>query len=67
MECYAECDYCHSSIGSAQRWVRERVYDPAHDPSYRRCHAEPFVGHKESCWEKHEMEREVARIRAYAA
>ena len=67
MECCAECDYCHLAIGSGQRWVRERVYDPSHDPSYRRYHAEPFFGHEESCWEKHEMEREGARIRAYAA
>ena len=64
MEYRAECDYCHSSIGSGQRWVRERIYDPAHDPSYRRYHAELFDRQELSCWEKHEMEREVARIRA---
>src|SRR5262249_30900466 len=51
-------------------WVREKIYNPAHDghdPSYRRYHAEPFAGHNASCWEKHEMQREVSRITAYAA
>lgn len=70
MHCCAQCDYCHSSIASGQRWVREKIHDPAHrghDPSYRRYHAEPFAGHEESCWEKHEMEREVARTKADAA
>jgi hypothetical protein len=70
MDCCTQCDYCHSSIGSGQRWVREKIYDPAHherDPSYHRYHAEPFAGHEESCWEKHEMEREIVRSNAYAA
>ena len=69
MDSVAQCDYCHSSIVSGQRWVREKIYDPVHDsydPRYHRYHAEPFAGQPESCWEKHEMEREVARI-AYAA
>jgi hypothetical protein len=50
--------------------VREKIYDPAHDghdPSYRRYHAEPFTGHEVSCWEKREMEREIARTKACAA
>jgi len=44
--------------------VRQKIYDPmhdGHDPNYRRYHAEPFAGQEESCWEKHEMEREIAR------
>ena len=70
IDCCVSCDYCHTSIGSGQRWVRQKIYDPTHDghdPSYRRYHAEPFAGHEESCWEKHEMEREIARSKAYAA
>jgi len=69
MDCIAQCDYCRSSIVSGQRWVREKIYDPAHngcDPRYRRYHAEPFAGQQASCWEKREMEREIART-VYAA
>jgi hypothetical protein len=69
MDCVAQCDYCRSCIVSGQRWVREKIYDPTHngcDPHYRRYHAEPFAGQQESCWEKHEMQREIART-AYAA
>ena len=58
------CDYCGSSIGSEQRWVREKIYDRAlngREPSYRRFHAEPFVPDEGSCWEKHQMEREIHR------
>ena len=70
MDCVAQCAYCRSSIVSGQRWVREKVYDPAQDgraPNYHRYHAEPFAGQQESCWEKHEIEREIARTTAYAA
>lgn len=70
MDCVVQCDYCRSSIASGQRWVREKIYDPAHgggEPGYHRYHAEPFAGQQESCWEKHEIEREIARTRAYAA
>ena len=65
-----QCDYCRSSIVSGQRWVREKIYDPAlngRDPSYHRYHAEPFATQQESCWEKHQLEREMARTAAYAA
>ena len=69
--CFAnQCDYCRSSIVSGQRWVREKIYDPAlngHDPSYRRYHSEPLAIQEGSCWEKHQMEREIARTTAYAA
>jgi hypothetical protein len=62
------CAYCHSPIVSGQRWVREKIYDPALnglDPSYHRYHAEPFAGQETSCWEKHQME--IGRTNAYAA
>jgi hypothetical protein len=65
-----QCDYCRSPIVSGQRWVREKIYDPAlngRDPSYRRYHSEPFAIHEGSCWEKHQMEREIARTTACAA
>ena len=62
--CAKECAYCRSSIESGQRWVREKNCDPAlngPDPSYRRYHAELFAGQEGSCWEKHQMEQEIAR------
>jgi hypothetical protein len=37
------------------------------DPSYHRYHSELFAGQEVSCWEKHQMEREIARTTAYAA
>jgi hypothetical protein len=58
------CDYCQSSIALGQRWVREKIYDPqpnGQDPAYHHFHAEPFGEQEESCWEKHQMEREIAR------
>ena len=71
IDCFAsQCDYCRSAIFSGQRWVREKIYDPAlngRDPSYHRYHAEPFAGQEGSCWEKHEMEREIVRTIARAA
>jgi hypothetical protein len=65
-----QCEYCRSSIVSGQRWVRKKIYDPTlngRDPSYHYYHAEPFAAQEGSCWEKHEMEREMVRIAAYAA
>lgn len=60
-----ECGYCHASIVFGQRWVREKVYDPAPqngcEPSYRRYHAEVFSGEQLSCWEKHQLQREASR------
>jgi hypothetical protein len=58
------CGYCHSPIVAGQRWVREKIYAPRsnrHDPTYLHFHAELFGGEEESCWEKHEMDREIAR------
>jgi hypothetical protein len=66
----SQCDYCRSSIASGQRWVREKIYDPAlnrRDAHYNWYHAEPIEGQEGSCWEKHETEREIARTTAYAA
>jgi hypothetical protein len=65
-----QCAFCRSSIVSGQRWVREKIPDSARDgrdPSYHRYHAEPFGEQEGSCWEKHQMEREIGRTTAYAA
>ncbi len=62
--CANQCAYCRSSIVSGQRWVREKIYDPAlngREPSYRRYHIEPFAGQEGSCWEKQQMEQDIAR------
>ena len=70
VSCATQCAYCHSPIVSGQRWVREKIYDPAlngHDPNYHRYHAELFAGEEASCWEKHQMEMEIGRTHAYAA
>jgi hypothetical protein len=64
------CAYCRSPILPGQRWVREKIYDPAlkgHDASYQRYHATLFAGQEGSCWEKHQMEWEIIRTDAYAA
>jgi len=67
-ECFAnQCAYCRSSIGAGQKWVREKIYDPAlniRDASYLCYHGEPFEGQQRSCWESHEMEREILRTAA---
>jgi len=62
-----KCAYCGSPIEEGQRWVREKIYEPTlggRDPRYRRYHAELFEAQELSCWEKHEMEREIVRIAA---
>ncbi len=62
--CANQCAYCRSSIVSGQRWVREKIYDPSlhgREPSYHRYHIEPFAGQEGSCWEKHQMEQDIAR------
>lgn len=58
------CNYCQQSIAVGQRWVREKVYDPqarGTDATYRHFHAESFESQEASCWERHLMEREIAR------
>ena len=64
-----QCAYCRSAIAPGQRWVREKIYEPApnRDPNYHRFHAEPFAGDGASCWEKQQLEREIARTNPYAA
>ncbi|HTP67948.1 MAG TPA: hypothetical protein VMJ35_03520 [Dongiaceae bacterium] len=59
-----ECAYCRSLIVSGERWVREKIYAPYTEdgPHYRRYHADLFRDEGLSCWEKHEMELEIARI-----
>jgi len=59
------CDYCHSSVAAGQRWVREKISSSRLDSgdwTYRHYHAELFVGEEGSCWEKHQMDKEIARI-----
>ena len=60
------CNHCHSLIIAGQRWVRQKIYDPCigREVAYRHYHAEPFFGQGESCWEKHQIERELARTAA---
>ena len=58
-----ECAYCRSLLVTGQRWVREKIYGASAEngPHYRRYHADLFVDEELSCWEKHEMELEIAR------
>jgi len=68
--CSHECAYCRSSIASGQRWVREKIYETTlsgDGPHYLRYHAELFTGAEVSCWEKHQMELEIARTTTRAA
>jgi len=65
-----ECAYCRATIASGERWVREKIYQPAlvgQGPRYRRYHAELFTGEELSCWEKHQIEHDIARTTAHAA
>lgn len=66
-----ECSYCRSSINPEQRWVREKIYEPASqldgEPRYRRYHAEVFSGEQLSCWEKHQLQQEMDRSILHAA
>jgi hypothetical protein len=66
----AECAYCRATIASGERWVREKIYELAlvdQGPRYRRYHAELFTGEELSCWEKHQIEQDIARTTARAA
>jgi hypothetical protein len=68
--CSHECAYCRSQIASGEPWVREKIYEPAlsgDGPHYHRYHADLFAGEEISCWEKHQMAQEVARMIARAA
>jgi hypothetical protein len=68
--CSHECAYCRSPIEPGDRWVREKIYESApngNGPSYFPYHADLFVGEEISCWEKHQMELQIARTIARAA
>ncbi|HEY1470134.1 MAG TPA: hypothetical protein VGF61_13910 [Candidatus Acidoferrum sp.] len=65
-----QCAYCRATIASGEQWVREKLYEPTlvgQDARYRRYHADLFAGEEVSCWEKHQMELEIARTTARAA
>jgi len=56
------CDYCHAALAEGQRWVREKICKTGLDSggrAYLYYHAELFLGMELSCWEKHQIEREV--------
>jgi hypothetical protein len=61
------CAHCAAEIEAGQRWVREKVYEPAlagREPRYRHYHAEPFDGQELSCWERHLPQADGARLAA---
>lgn len=66
-----ECGYCGCSIVEGQRWVREKIFNPASqsggESKYRRYHAEIFAADELSCWEKHLLQVELARATPRAA
>lgn len=65
-----ECAYCRATIAEGDRWVREKIYEPTlvgQDPRYRRYHADLFAAQELSCWEKHQIEQDIARTTARAA
>lgn len=65
-----QCAYCGAPIEPGERWVREKIYEPVlahHGPRYHRYHADLFTGEEISCWEKHQVEVESARMTTRAA
>jgi hypothetical protein len=65
--CTNICAHCAAEIEAGQRWVREKVYEPAlagREPRYRRYHAELFDGQKLSCWETRLLQLDSARLAA---
>ena len=65
-----ECAYCRSPIAAGQRWVRVKIYESAYTaggPHYLRYHADLYDREKVSCWEKHQLELEIARTTPRAA
>jgi hypothetical protein len=66
-KCTNICAHCAAEIAADQRWVREKVYEPAlagNEPRYRRYHAELFDGQELSCWERHLLQLNGARLAA---
>jgi hypothetical protein len=65
--CSNICAHCAAEIVAGERWVREKVYEPAlagREPRYRRYHAELFDGQELSCWERHLLQQGSARLAA---
>ncbi len=65
--CTNICACCSAEIEAGQRWVREKVYEAAlagREPRYRRYHAELFEGQELSCWERHLLQPDSARLAA---
>lgn len=60
------CGYCNSPITAGQRWVRQKIYNPIPEsiPRYRHYHADLDFGRGESCWEKHQLDRELVQVLA---
>jgi len=61
------CTHCGAEIETGQRWVREKVYEPAlagRQPQYRRYHAELSDGQELSCWESHLLQAGSGRLAA---
>lgn len=63
------CAYCRSPIASGERWVREKIYErfSCNRPRYRRYHADLFGDAELSCWEKRQLELEIAKTGNSAA
>jgi hypothetical protein len=65
--CTNICAHCAAEIEAGQRWVREKVYEPAlagRESRYRLYHAELFDGQELSCWEMHVLQADRARLAA---
>ena len=65
-----QCSYCRWPIDPGTRWVRQKIYEPTlngREPRYHRYHADLFDGQAVSCWEKHLLEQEIARMNARTA
>jgi hypothetical protein len=65
--CTNICAHCTTEIEAGQRWVREKVYEPALTgcvPRYSRYHSELFEGQELSCWERHLLQLDSARLAA---
>ena len=61
------CAHCTAEIEKGQRWVREKVYEPAlagREPRYRRYHAELSDRQGLSCWERHLLRTDRDRLAA---
>jgi hypothetical protein len=65
--CTNICAHCATEIEAGQRWVREKVYEPAlagREPQYRRYHAELFDRQELTCWVRHLLQPDSARLAA---